>query len=282
MTTSISPINSYLSASGTIRYTFTNDFMFKISFQNKKFLSALLCALLHLEPDQIKEITINNPISSGDVMEQKTMILDLDIIMNNDTLINLEMQVLNHKNWSDRSLFYLCRSFDQLFKGESYESCKHVLHISILDFTFFPEYPEFYATYMLSNIKNHHIYNDKFKLNVLDLKQIHRATNEDKSYGLDKWAALFKATTWEEIKMMAANNETFDQLAQVLYKSNADDKIRYACQQREDYEREERRTQRAIAKDKELIAKQATMLSQNADEIAALKAQIAALKAGKV
>ena len=59
--------------------------------------------------------------------------------MNNNTLINLEMQVANEGNWPDRSLSYLCRAFDNLNEGENYGDLKPAIHIGILDFTLFPE-----------------------------------------------------------------------------------------------------------------------------------------------
>lgn len=42
----------------------------------------------------------------------------------------------------------------------------------------FPAVPEFYATNMLMNTKNHRIYNNKFNLSVVDLSQIELATEE--------------------------------------------------------------------------------------------------------
>ncbi len=38
--------------------------------------------------------------------------------------------------------------------------------------------------------------------------QIKFATAEDKRYNIDKWAKLFKAKTWEEIKMLAKQDIT--------------------------------------------------------------------------
>ena len=105
--------------------------------------------------------------------------------MNNSTIINLEMQILNIGNWPERSLSYLCRSFDQLYKGQDYAETKPVIHIGILDFTLFPEHPEFYATYQLLSVKNHAIYSDKLRLSVLDLTHIDMATEEDKFYQID-------------------------------------------------------------------------------------------------
>ena len=42
------------------------------------------------------------------------------------------------------------------------------------------------------------LYSDKFTLSVVNLKHIELATEEDKAYRNDYWAALFKAKTWED------------------------------------------------------------------------------------
>ena len=96
---------------------------------------------------------------------------------------------------------YLCRSFDQLNHGQEYESAKPAVHIGLLDYSLFIGQPEFYASYKLINVKSHQTYSDGLTLNVLDLTRIDLATEEDKKYNIHEWARLFKATTWEEIKM---------------------------------------------------------------------------------
>ena len=123
----------------------------------------------------------------------KEFILDVYVLLNNNTELNLEMQVNNLHNWPDRSLSYLCRTFDSLYSGQDYRETKPVIHIGILDFTLFPENPELYATYKLLNIKNHQVFNDKFQISVLSLKQIELATDEDKEWNLDIWAKFFAA-----------------------------------------------------------------------------------------
>ena len=42
---------------------------------------------------------------------------------------------------------------------------------------------------------NHLLYSDKFTLSVVNLKEIDRATEEDKEYQIDYWARIFKAKT---------------------------------------------------------------------------------------
>ena len=113
-----------------------------------------------------------------------------------------------------------------------------VIHIGILDYTLFPEYPEFYAHYAMMNIINHNIYSDKLLLNVLDLTQINIATETDIVSGLKHWAQLFKATTWEEIQMLTTNYKDLENIVDIVQEALADKDIRLQCEARERYERD--------------------------------------------
>ncbi len=244
---------SYLSATGKIRFPLTNDYMFHVVLQkNHKILQGLLSALLHLHPEDITNITIKNPITPGKSIENKEFILDIQLCINHYKLINLEMQVINEHNWAERFLCYLCRTFDQLNHGEEYQKIRPAIQIGILDFQPFSDNAEFYASYKLLNTKNFHCYSDKFLLNVLDLTHINLATDEDKAYEIDRWARLFKATTWEELKMIAAENETMSNVSQILYEYNADDYVRDQCYAREERLKKERYFQQVEEENKYL------------------------------
>ncbi|MDE5931243.1 MAG: PD-(D/E)XK nuclease family transposase, partial [Lachnospiraceae bacterium] len=95
----------------------------------------------------------------------------------------------------------------------------------------------FYATYQLLNVKNYTKYSDKLCLSVLDLTQRKLATEEDRLYQIDDWATLFKATTWEDLKMLAENNSVIAEASATVYKLSQDEKVRLQCEAREDYYR---------------------------------------------
>ena len=96
------------------------------------------------------------------------------------------------------------------------------------------------------NVKNHLVYSGKFVLSVVNLNQIELATEEDKAYGIDYWARIFKAKTWAEIKMLVKDNEYMQEAAESLYVANADEIVRQQCRAREDAERMERTLQRDL------------------------------------
>ena len=266
-------------ASGPVTIPMTNDYLFRALLQsNNRVLKGLICSLLHMAPKQIKSVTITNPIELGKAIDAKTLILDVKVLMNNDTTINLEMQVINEHNWPERSLTYLCRSFDSLNTGEAYLSVKPVIQISLLDFTLFPENPEFYATYRFLNEKNHMIYSDKLRISVLDLTRIDLATEEDRMYGIDHWAALFKSGTWEEIRMLAQENEDIREASGTIYQLTREEDIRQQCEAREDYYRRQRSMEIYMQKQEDTIRQQRRQLAEKDGTIAALLEEIKKLK----
>ncbi len=273
---------SYKEATGRIRYNMTNDYLFRYVLENnKKVLTGLTCSLLHLKLKDIKDVTITNPIMQGIAISDKEFILDVQVMLNNEEILGLEMQVANKGNWADRSLVYLCRTFDQLSRGQEYEETFPVTHIGFLDFTLFEDDPEFYATNMMLNVKSHRIFNDKFKLSVVNLSQIELATEEDKAWELDYWARLFKAKTWEEIKMLAEKNEFLEEAAQSVYVANEDEIIRQMCLAREDRERHERTVQRdlkRLAEAEAKVSEQERQLSKKEQELSQKNQQLSEQK----
>ena len=272
------PTTSYQNATGEITYGFTNDYVFRYILQkNQAVLKALIYSLLHLHPDSVNSITITNPIELGKAIDNKEFILDIHVVLNNHTHINLEMQVVNELNWTDRSLSYLCRTFAQLYSGQSYLLALPVIHIGFLDFQLFSDYTEFYATYKLLNIKNHKLFSDKLCLRVVDLTRIDMATEEDKLFEIDRWAKLFKATTWEEIKMIAEGNETLMQATQALFECNTDELIRQQCYAREEYYKYQRTIDKALkdtAAERDQLAEEKKQLAEEKEQLLTRNTQL--------
>ena len=255
-------------ATGKIEYNMTNDYMFRALFQeNKNALKGLLSSLLHMQPEEILSVEITNPIMIGEAIQDKEFRLDIKAVLNNYQLINLEMQVANRYDWPERSIGYLSRMYNNLQKGEQYINTKPAIHIGILNFSPFTEQPIFYSRNLLIDIIQHRIYSSKFAVNVLDLSHIELATQEDKEWNLDFWARLFKAKTWEKMKMIAKDNEYFTEASNTLCDLYADFNVRERCRDREDYELEQKYLHDTIAQQSDKILQQENMLAQQAEEL---------------
>ena len=70
------------------------------------------------------------------------------------------------------------------------------------------------------------LFTGKFSLVVVELNNTELATKEDRKYRTDRWAKLFSAETWEELKMTAGNDKAMQAALNELYKYNTDEQIR--------------------------------------------------------
>lgn len=107
---------------------------------------------------------------------------------------------------------------------------------------------------------------------MVDLTQIDNATEDDKSSKIDYWARLFKAKTWEELQMLAQNDEYLQEAATSIRIANEAEIVREQCRAREDALRRER----TLERDKNrLLAENASLQDENA----LLRKQLAELQA---
>ena len=226
----------YMNATGEVGYGMMNDYIFRIVFQENKFaLKGLLCSVLGLEEDQIVGLSITNEVKPGESIADKEYRMDIVVELNDDTKIDLEMQKDDYNNWQYRSLSYLCREFDSLHHGQDYSEVKNVYKIGFLNYTLFEDHPEFYAKYQMRNVRDGHVYTDRFNLIVVSLNQEKLATDEDRARGIDRWARLFRAKTWEELKMVASGNEYMISTLESVYLTNEDKNAIKIAREREDY-----------------------------------------------
>ena len=262
--------------SGPLPYNLLNDLMFRIVFEaNQEALKALLCSLLHLKASDITELEIKNPIRFGEHVNDKKYIYDIYLLLNNQEKIHIELQVLNQDFWTDRSLCYLCRDFGTLNVGENYDQVKPLIQIDILDFDLYRDSKEFYSVYHFANDKTGRIYSSKIALHVLELNKEEYATEEDKSYRIDYWAKLFKATTWEELKALAQNETILQSTIETMYRVSADDYTREEIRAREDELRVQRTIDSQLAKRAKLIAEHEVTIANQEATIAEQESTIA-------
>ncbi len=222
---------------GKLPYKLTNDYLFRAVFQtNKKVLKELLAAVLHLDSAEIRELDILNPILLGEAMNEKTCILDLFLLMNDHTRINIEMQVASTDYYMDRVLLYACRAYDNLERGENYQELKPVIHISLLADTPRTGEKKFYSENRVRDIRDGKIFSRNLGIIIVQLKENENADMPEIESGLDKWARLFLAETWEELQEMIKESEWMAETVYTLRNLTEDEKIRLECEARDRYE----------------------------------------------
>jgi len=226
---------SFEAVSGMIEYNLTNDYMFKAVFQeSKEAMTGLVSALLRIQPEDIS-VEVSNPIILGKSISSKDFYLDILVLVNDSTQLNLEMQISDYNDWPERSLSYSLRTFDTLETGVMYSEIKELHHISFLTFDLFDEKNSFFDTYMVSSINNARVYTDKFKISVVNLKRIDEATYEDKLFKLDRWCKLITSSEWEEVKELAKGDSYMQAAIEKEFDLLSDFEIREEARRRKEY-----------------------------------------------
>ena len=209
------------SLKGPIQFTLLNDAVFHIAMNRSPMISlrGLLSDLMEIPFDEITNVEILNPIMQENALTKES-ILDVRVEINKSHITNIELQTWQDKDWINRSLYYLCQIYSNINKGDGYDKIKPAMHISIMTYSIFPNKPEFYARYRLLNVENGNLYTPNFALNVLDLSQESLATQRDRDNHLDFWAKLFKCSTWEEMRTLAAMSPVYKEVAESMATSN--------------------------------------------------------------
>ena len=226
-------------ASGKIEYPLKNDVILHcVSQRSNDFLKLLVSSFLGIPLSEIQSVHLENPIDFR-TYDAKEIILDIKVLLNNKRMINFEMQLnISRKDswWINRSLLYLCRTFDNIERGEDYTLLMPAAQISIIDHDLFPdESPEFYAQYLMTNRKTGSYYTSNFKLNVLYLNHIDLATQADIDNHLVEWAIAFQASTWEDLKALAVHTPEFKEVAEMVFDVDADVSARTYAEAHEKY-----------------------------------------------
>ncbi len=182
------------------------DFAFKEIMMNEQARIGFLSAILKLDPTDIKTTELLNTNLRKLHEDEKQGILDVRILLNNATEIDIEIQLSMLNVWADRALFYLAKMYtEQIRPGQNYSVFKKCVSISILDFILFQEDTEFYSCFHIREDNRHTLYTDKMEFHILELPKLPDELKED-SGDILLWAKFINAERKEEFDMLAEKN----------------------------------------------------------------------------
>lgn len=222
---------------GPVKYGFTNDYMFRAVLQRSSIvLAEIVRILLYIPEGNQVECEILNPIVLSEQLGDKNCVLDILVLVNGTEKVNLEMQVEIAGNWVKRSMYYAFRMYTDLKAGEDYGDCRSSIHVGFVKGSPFPEDTGFHRSYVLADLKSGHIYSGDFRMDMVNLRCLENAEQEDRDSGLYDWVRLFAATDWKELKAMAQEQAVMKEAIVTLAELNTEDNIRWQCEARRLYE----------------------------------------------
>ena len=209
------------------------DFAFKEIMEDEKARVGFLSAMLKLDPGEIRETRILNTNLRKLHDNDKQGILDVRVLLNNDTEIDTEIQLAELKVWANRSLFYLSKMYvDQISPGDPYSVFKKCVSISILDFDLFQGETEFYSCFHIREDTRHFLYTDRMEFHVIELPKLPLEWQED-SDNILLWAKFINAERREEFEMLAKKNPYIDSAYQHLQEISQDGQKRLEYEARQ-------------------------------------------------
>lgn len=158
------------------------DFAFKELMADKIVRIGFIAAVLAVPAGNIRSAVILNVELQRTHPEDKPGILDVRVCLNDETEIDIEIQINPLSIWADRSLFYLSKRYAaQISIGDSYRLLKKCISISILDFRLFADSGEFYSCFHIREDTRHTLYTDKMEFHVIELPKLPEEGKEDSS-----------------------------------------------------------------------------------------------------
>ena len=190
-----------------IQLKVTNDYIFKKIFAkkgNESLLQDLLNSILQIKIKSIEVIADAN--LERQLESNKLGILDIKAKVDEDTIIDIEIQIINRYNMIERTLFYWSGLYyNVLQKGEDYKEIKKVIAINILDYNEFDEGPY----HEIAKLRREYLYKiltDKIEIHFIQIPKF-KKQRKDMKTKLDMWMDFISQIDEKEVKNAMRKNK---------------------------------------------------------------------------
>jgi predicted transposase/invertase (TIGR01784 family) len=178
------------------RLNLLNDYLFVKVMGEKgdeeQLLGFLNAVLRRTGKDRLVSVEIlENKTFTAEVIGDKSSILDLRAVLEDNTKLNIEVQLRNLGNMDRRSLFYWSREYTKsLEAGQDYLELPDVVAINIVNFEFFPT-GGFHTSFHLREDRDKElILTEALEIHFLDMVKFKAVGEKDiKNDPLHRWLA---------------------------------------------------------------------------------------------
>ena len=215
------------------------DFVFKLIFGNEEdtsFLISFLNAALDLTGEKaINSVIIMNPVNERQTKEDKLSIMDVKAQTNDDTVINIEIQLRDQHNMRQRTLYHLSRMIaERLNKGNDYQELAKTVAINILDFDLLGEETRFHNKFRFLETETHKELTDAGEIHFMELPVLRRYMELNKEdiitiIGKEKlvdWLLFIDNPDSEYARLAESSDEAIGRAKVMLKTLSADEKLR--------------------------------------------------------
>ena len=195
-----------------------NDYLFQKYMGEKgdeeQLISFLNAVLKRTRKEKIIELEIlENKTLTADIIGDKTAVLDVLAVLQDNTKVNIEVQLRNvGGNMDKRSLFYWSREFVKgIESGSHYQDLPNVIVINLLDFGFIP-LDDFHTSFHLwEDTNKDYMLTPALEIHFVDMVKFRRLADADKDIknnSLHRWLTFFDKRTSEQAFKEVVEMET--------------------------------------------------------------------------
>ncbi len=185
----------------------TNDYIFKKIFAKKGNESILKDFLIGVLEIPIEKVEVEAEVSLEKQLEENKLgRLDIVAVLNNNTIVNIEIQMINLHNFIERSLYYWSGNYyNDLKAGENYQKVKRTIAINILDYELFEEGP-YHEIARLKRDYQNKILTEKIEMHFIQIPKF-RKEKRGVETKLEQWMQFISQTNERGVELAMKENK---------------------------------------------------------------------------
>ncbi len=215
------------------------DFVFKSIFGNEKkpeiLISFLNAVFGYKGENEIVKVKVENPNIEKEDIDDKYSILDIKATANDNTVIDIEIQISNQYDMIPRTLYYLSKLIEgQLKEKGKYTSILKSVTINILNFKILKENKRVHNSFVFKEKETNEVLTDLAEIHFLEIPKLEEQEKLDMEDLLNDWLLFIENPESEAIEMITKKVSAIKEAKETLkvLSLNKEARIVYESRQR--------------------------------------------------
>ena len=196
------------------------DFVFKKIFgseENKSVLISFLNATLKPKKE-IVAVDLKNTDIEKEYLKDKFSRLDVKATTSNKETINIEIQLSDQYNMTQRTLYYWSKMYEeQMEQSYNYRKLSRTVCINILNYNYLDN-DRFHNTYRLKEIETNEELTDICEIHFIEIPKLRQLKLKDEKDMLEVWVEFLRDPESEVIRSIETTNQDLKKAKDKLYK----------------------------------------------------------------
>ena len=196
------------------------DFVFKKIFgseENKSVLISFLNATLKPKKE-IVAVDLKNTDIEKEYLKDKFSRLDVKATTSNKETINIEIQLSDQYNMTQRTLYYWSKMYEeQMEQSDNYRKLSRTVCINILNYNYLDN-DRFHNVYRLKEIETNEELTDICEIHFIEIPKLRQLKLKDEKDMLEVWVEFLRDPESEVIRSIETTNQDLKKAKDKLYK----------------------------------------------------------------